>query len=162
VPQRTPRVPDAGDLPGDAGSSASRAPSLVGVGLILAAAWILLVGLGKAVVRRLRYLSRDPRQLATASRRELEDFLRDQGADVPQNATLAALQRAVHEELGLDARLFATAAARARFGPPDGGPPEASRARHEARRLIRAARNELSVWARFRGLVSLRSLRASV
>jgi protein-glutamine gamma-glutamyltransferase len=162
APQRTPRVPDAGDLPGDVGSDASRAPSLVGVGLILAAAWILLVGLGKAVVRRLRYLSRDPRQLATASRRELEDFLRDQGADVPQNATLAALQRAVHEELGLDARLFAAAAARARFGPPDGGPPEASRARHEVRRLIRSARNELSVWARFRGLVSLRSLRASV
>ncbi|MGH3127546.1 MAG: transglutaminase-like domain-containing protein, partial [Gaiellaceae bacterium] len=160
TPERTPRLPDAGDLPGDVGSSdPSAAPSLVGVGLVLAAAWILLLGLGKAAVRRARYLSRDPRQLATASRRELEDFLRDQGADVPQNATLAALQRAVHEELGLDARLFATAAARARFGPPGTGATEASRARHEARRLIRAARSELSVWARARGLVSLRSLR---
>ncbi len=160
--ERTPRPPDAGDLPADVGASdPSPAPSLVGVGLVLAAAWILLLGLGKAAVRRARYLSRDPRQLATASRRELEDFLRDQGADVPPNATLAALQRAVHEELGLDARLFATAAARARFGPPGTGATEASRARHEARRLIRAARRELSVWARARGLVSLRSVRTA-
>ena len=161
TPERTPRVPDAGDLADAGGSDAGRAPSLVGVGLVLAAAWILLVGLGKATRRRLRYLSRDPRRLATASRRELEDFLRDQGADVPQNATLAMLQRAVHDELGLDAGLFATAAARARFGPPGTGEPDASRARHEAKRLIRTARNELSVWARFRGLVSLRSLRTA-
>ena len=163
TPERTPRLPDAGDLPGDVGSSdSSAAPSLVGVGLVLAAAWILLLGLGKAAMRRARYLSRDPRQLATASRRELEDFLRDQGADVPQTtATLATLQRAVNDELGLDARQFATAAARARFGPPDMGATEASRARGEARRIIRAARSELSVWARARGLVSLRSLRTA-
>jgi transglutaminase-like putative cysteine protease len=160
--ERTPRPPDAGDLPGDVGSSdASAAPSLVGIGLVLAAAWVLLLGLGKAAMRRARYLSRDPRQLATASRRELEDFLRDQGADVPQTATLATLQRAVNEELGLDARQFATAAARARFGPPAMGATEASRARDEARRIIRAARSELSVWARARGLVSLRSLRTA-
>jgi hypothetical protein len=159
---RQPRVPDAGDLPGDVGSSdGSRAPSLVGVGLVLTAAWIFLLGLGKATVRRLRYLSRDPRRLATASRRELEDFLRDQGADVPLSATLDTLQRAVHRELGLDARVFVAAAGRARFGPPGTGDPDASRARHEARRLIRAARRELSLWARFRGLVSLRSLRTA-
>ena len=158
---RQPRPVDAGDLPGDLTSSASRAPSLLGVGLILAAMWILALGLGKAVRRRARYLSRDPRRLATASRRELEDFLRDQGADVPQNATLESLQHAVHQELGLDARRFAVAAGRARFGPPGSGDPDASAARREARRLIRAARNELSVWARFRGLVSLRSLRTA-
>jgi transglutaminase-like putative cysteine protease len=162
TPERTPRVPDAGDLPGEAGASdASRAPSLAAVGLVLAAAWTLLLGLGKAAVRRARYLSRDPRRLATASRRELEDFLRDQGAEVPANATLATLQRAVYEELGLDARRFATAAARARFGPPGAGDPDASTARREVRRLLRAARNDLSVWARFRGLVSLRSLRTA-
>jgi transglutaminase-like putative cysteine protease len=159
---RDPRPPDAGDLPEELGSSsASRAPSLVGVGLVFAAAWIVVLGLGKATIRRLRYLSNDPRQLATASRRELEDFLRDQGADVPQNATLDALRRAVHQELGLDARRFADAAGRARFGPPDSADPDASTARREVRRLIRAARNDLSVWARFRGLVSLRSLRTA-
>jgi transglutaminase-like putative cysteine protease len=158
---RQPRLPDAGDLPGDLTSTASRAPSLLGVGLVLAAAWILVLGLGKAALRRARYLSRDPRRLATASRRELEDFLRDQAADVPQNATLDSLQRAVHQELGLDARHFAVAAGRARFGPPGSGAPDASSARREVRRLIRAARRELSIWARFRGLVSLRSLRTA-
>jgi hypothetical protein len=160
--ERTSRVPDAGDLPGETLSvDSSSAPSLVGVGLLLAAAWVLVLGLGKAAVRRARYLSRDPRRLATASRRELEDFLRDQGADVPRNATLATLKRAVHDELGLDARLFADAAARARFGPPDPGEPDASAPRREVRRLLRAARRDLSVWARFRGLVSLRSLRTA-
>jgi transglutaminase-like putative cysteine protease len=158
---RRPRVPDAGDLPGDLSSSASRAPSLLGVGLVLAAAWILALGLGKAALRRARYLSRDPRRLATASRRELEDFLRDQGADVPQNATLESVQRAVRQELGLDARRFAVAAARARFGRPGSADPDASVARREVRRLIHTARRELSIWARFRGLVSLRSLRSA-
>ena len=159
--QRDPRLPDAGDLPGEVGSDTSSAPSLVGVGLVLAAAWILVLGLAKAAVRRARYFSRDPRRLATASRRELEDFLRDQGAAVPQNATLAALQQAVHQELGLDARPFTRAAAQARFGPPGASDPDGSTARREARRLIGAARRELSVWARFRGLVSLRSLRTA-
>ncbi len=162
TPALPPRVPDAGDLPETTGASGSRqAPSLVGVGLVLAALWIVLLGVGKALVRRARYLSRDPRRLATASRRELEDFLRDQGADVPPNATLVALQRAVHDELGLDGRAFAAAAARARFGPPTSLGQGAASPRREVRRLIRAARRELSLWARFRGLVSLRSLRSA-
>ena len=162
IPDTPPRVPDAGDLPGTTGaSSSSQAPSLVGVGLVLAALWVVLLGLGKTVVRRARYFSRDPRQLATASRRELEDFLRDQGADVPPNATLVMLQQAVHDELGLDGRAFAIATARARFGPPASVEQGATSARQEVRRLIAAARRELSIWARFRGLVSLRSLRST-
>jgi hypothetical protein len=162
TPTTPPRIPDAADLPGTTGSADSRrAPSLVAVGLVLAALWVVFLGAGKAIVRRARYLSRDPRRLATASRRELEDFLRDQGVDVPSNATLALLQRAVDVELGLDGRPFATAAARARFGPPEIRSPGATVARKEARRLIRTARRELSLWARFRGLVSLRSLRAA-
>ena len=160
-PALPPRVPDAGDLPGTTGaSSPGQAPSLVAVGLVLAALWIVLLGVGKALIRRARYLSRDPRRLATASRRELEDFLCDQGVDVPSNATLVGLQRAVHDELGLDGRAFAAVVARARFGPPTLGRGGAS-PRREVRRLIRAARRELSLWARFRGLVSLRSLRSA-
>jgi hypothetical protein len=152
---------DAGDIPGDVPRASDRAPSLVAIGLLLASAWVLLVGLGKSVVRRSRYLTRDPRRVATASRRELEGFLRDQGAEVSPNATLVELQRAVHRELGLDGRAFAIAAARARFGRPEGVEQGASAARSELRRLIRAARRELSLWARFRGFVSLRSLRSS-
>ena len=158
----TPAPTRAPDLPGPAdASTTTQAPSLVGVGLVLAALWVVLLGVGKALVRRARYLSRDPRRLATASRRELEDFLRDQGIDVPPTATLVTLQRTVYAELGLDARAFAAAASRARFGPPTAIEPGAASPRREVRRLIGAARRDLSLWARFRGLVSLRSLRSA-
>ena len=156
------REPDASDIPGDIPVGVeARAPSIVGLALLLAASWIVLVGAGKALVRRVRYLSRDPRKVASASRQELEEFLRDQGAEIPANGGLVALQDAVHLELGLDGRPFASAAARARFGPPATLEDGASAARKEARRLIRAARRDLSLWARFRGLVSLRSVRAA-
>ena len=158
---RDPRVPDAGDLPGDVPRASDRAPSLLAIALLLASVWVVVVGFGKAVVRRARYLSRDPRRIATASRRELEGFLRDQGADVPRNATLVELQRAVHIELGLDGAPYAIAAARARFGPPDTVQQGADVARRELRRLIATSRRELSFWARFRGFVSLRSLRST-
>ncbi|HUG65428.1 MAG TPA: transglutaminaseTgpA domain-containing protein [Gaiellaceae bacterium] len=157
---RSLREPDAGDLQGGvSGAVDDRAPSIVAIALLLGALWIGVVGVGKAAVRRGRYLSRDPRRVATASRLELEEFLRDQGADVPANAGLVALQRAVHDELGLDGRPYAIAAARARFGPPSAVEHGAATARSEVRRLIGAARRELTLWARFRGLVSLRSLR---
>jgi protein-glutamine gamma-glutamyltransferase len=150
------------DLPRDLpGASSDRAPSLVAIALLLASVWIVFVGLGKKAVRRVRYVTRDPRRIATASRRELEGFLRDQGVEVPANATLVELQRAVHTELGLDGRAFAIAAARARFGPPDTIHQGAVAARRELRALIRAARRELSLWARFRGFISLRSVRAA-
>ncbi len=159
---RPVREPDAGDLPGGVpGAVDERAPSIVAVALVLFALWVVVVGAGKALLRRSRYLSSDPRSVATASRRELEEFLRDQGVDVPPNAGLATLQTTVHDELGLDGRAFATAVARARYGPPGASEREGGQAaRTELRRLIRAARGELSLWARFRGLVSLRSLRA--
>ena len=41
---------------------------------LLGALWVVVVGGGKAVVRRLRRLTRDPRRAAAASRRELEAF----------------------------------------------------------------------------------------
>jgi hypothetical protein len=155
------RTPDVSDLLGPTSTSESRAPSLVAIALVLAALWVAVVGIGKTLVRRARYLSRNPRRVATASRRELEGFLRDQGVDVPRNATLVTLQHAVYRELGLDGRPFAIAAARARFGPPGSVDQGAASARTELRRLLRAARHELSLWARFRGFVSLRSLRSA-
>ncbi len=72
---------------------------------------------------------------------------------------LSDLRRAVGEELGLDGRSFAEAAGRARFGPPDAARRDADVARQEVRALLRRMRSELSVWARLRGFVSLRSLR---
>ncbi|HEX4746859.1 MAG TPA: transglutaminaseTgpA domain-containing protein [Gaiellaceae bacterium] len=158
TPSRTPDTSDLGEATGSA--ERSPAPSIVAVGLVVGAAWIVLLGLGKAAFRRARYLSRDPRRLATASRRELEDFMRDQGVDVPVNATLEVLRKTLHDEFALDGRAFARAAASGRFGPPGILERNAANARREVRRLLEAARSELSLWARFRGLVSLRSLRA--
>ncbi len=156
TPPRGPDIPLDG-----AAASSDRGVSLLAVLLGLGALWVALVGLGKAVLRRSRQLTRDPRRAATASRRELQAFLRDQGIAVPPSATLDSLQNAVREELGVDGRRFAQAAARARFGSPDEAWHSASAARQELRALLKRVRDELSLWARFRGFVSLRSLRGS-
>lgn len=152
---------DSSDLQGDPSRADDRRRSFFGIVFGVGAIWVLLVGVGKAVVRRARHLTRDPRRSATASRRELEAFLRDQGIAIPPSATLDGLQGAMHQELGLDGRPFAEAAARARFGPPDGAQRGASAARKELRALLKRVRYELSLWARVRGFVSLRSLRSS-
>jgi hypothetical protein len=144
------------------GGGSDRQPSLVGVVLGLGTLYLLVVGLVKEARRRARYLTRDPRRLATASRRELESFLRDQGVAVPPSATLEDLRHAVGRELGLDVRRFVDAASRARFGPPQDARMRAQVARRELRALLKRARVELSLWDRVRGFVSLRSLRGSV
>ena len=159
APRRT-RLPDTSDLLPTTTVSERRAPQLLLVFLVLLAAWAVLVGLGKVAARRLGYLSRDPRRVATATRRELEGFLRDQGADVPASATLADLQRAMRDEFGLDGRGFTAAVSRARYGPPGTAEHGTSAARRELRSLLRAARGELSLQARVRGFVSLRSIRS--
>ncbi len=150
------------DIPGDLPvqpAPQGGSPSVFGIALLAGAAWVLAVGIGKAIYRRLRWRSRDPRRVATASRRELEAFLRDQGIAVPASATLDDLCRTVENELGLDCGTFADAASRARFGPPSDSNLGALAVRQELRSLLRRLRLELSVWARFRGFVSLRSLR---
>jgi protein-glutamine gamma-glutamyltransferase len=147
-----------GDLPADT-APRGESPSLLGIALLLAAAWVLAVGIGKALYRRLRCRSKDPRRVATASRRQLEAFLRDQGIAIPASATLDDLCRTVEIELGLDCGTFAAAAARARFGPPSDSNVGVLAVRQELRSLLRRVRMELSVWARFRGFASLRSVR---
>ncbi|MGH3065648.1 MAG: transglutaminaseTgpA domain-containing protein [Gaiellaceae bacterium] len=161
LPTRDRPLPDSADLGSSTGVEGPP-PSLFAIALLLGALWALGVGIGKSGIRRARYATRDPRRSATASRRELEGFLRDQGVAIAPGTTLQALQRAVHEELGLDGRPFTNAAGRARFGPPGQAQAGASRARKELRSLLRSARRELSVWARARGFVSLRSLRGGV
>lgn len=151
--------PDLADRVGARAATAERGPSLFAFAFGVGALWALAVGLGKAFFRRARYLTRDPRRAATASRRELEAFLRDQGIDIPLCATLDDLRRAVRDELGLDGRSFAEAAAHARFGPPADSRRGARAARRELRALLGRMRAQLSLWARFRGFVSLRSLR---
>jgi protein-glutamine gamma-glutamyltransferase len=152
-------VPDSADILRGQTNAESRGRSFFAVAIGLGALWVTLVGLGKALLRRVRYLTRDPRRAATASRRELEDYLRDQRIALPPCATLDDLQRAVYEELGVDARLYADVAARGRFGRPGDVEQGAQNARTELRAVLRRARDQLSLWARFRGFVSLRSFR---
>ncbi len=128
------------------------------LGLILAAA--AAIGLAKLLWRRSRYLTRDPRQIAGAARRELADFLVDQGLTVSPSATPEELHALVRQELGVDARAFATAVAQARYGPPNRSEAAAATARRELRSLLRVIRRSLGRLQRLRGYVALRSLRA--
>jgi uncharacterized membrane protein len=129
--------------------------------------WLLLIvvaaGAGvagaKLVRRRLRYVTRDPRRLAGAARRELADFLADQRITVGASATPDELHRLVRAEFGADGSAFAGALAAARFGPPADSAAAAARARRELRRLLRQLRHGLGRPARLRGLLTLSSLR---
>jgi transglutaminase-like putative cysteine protease len=132
------------------------------------ALWLLLllvvvaaaaIGAIKLVRRRLRYLTRDPRRLASAARHELVDFLADQGIAVAPSATPDDLHELVRTEFGMDARSFAQALAAARFGPAGKSAAAATAARRELRSLLRLLRHRLGRSARLRGLVALKSLR---
>jgi transglutaminase-like putative cysteine protease len=151
--------PSRGTIEVGSPSRRGERPSVAVLALVLAGGWAAAIGLGKAGLRRLRYLTRDPRRVAAASRRELESFLRDQGVPVHARWTLQDLRRAAAEELGVDGAAFAEAAGRGRFGTPREAARSARRARREVQMLLRRARRELSFWARLRGFVSLRSLR---
>ncbi len=110
--------------------------------------------------RRLRYLARDPRSVATACRRELEELAADQGVRVPAAATPAEVAALLRAELGVEGGPLARAITAARFSPPADAGSAAVRARREIAALRRELRSRLSLRARVRGLVSLRSLRA--
>ncbi len=156
------RGEEAGDLLADQATGIGRSgerPSILSIAAAVAVFGALAIGMAKWLRRRFRYLARDPRSVAGATRRELEAFLRDQGVTVHQSATLDDLRGAVAAEVGLDASSYVAAAARGRFGPPEDVAAAARRARTELRTLLGHVRDELSLWARFRGFVSLRSIR---
>jgi hypothetical protein len=117
------------------------------------------IGAAKVARRRARYLTRDPRRIAAAARRELADYLADQRLAVSASATPEDLRELMRVELGLDGRSFTEAVAQARFGPPSTSVAAAARARSELRALLRVIRRSLGRPERLRGLVGLRSLR---
>ncbi|MEO5577340.1 MAG: transglutaminaseTgpA domain-containing protein, partial [Gaiellaceae bacterium] len=139
--------------------TADEAPSTLWLLLLLVVAAGAAIGAIKLVRRRLRYLTRDPRRLAAAARRELADFLADQGIAVGGSTTPGELRELLRGELGADGRPFAQALAEARFGPPATSAAAAGRARRELRKLLRVLRHRLGRTARLRGLVALKSLR---
>jgi protein-glutamine gamma-glutamyltransferase len=158
--RRTPR--SAADVP-VAGlhtppAPEERKPSLLLFLFGLAGGIAVVIVLLKEIRRRMRYVTRDPRRIASACARELADFLHDQRFPASRGATLHELGASIEEQLGVDASEFARAAAAARYGPAGDAPAAASRARHELRELKRKLRRSLFVLDRARGLVSVRSL----
>jgi hypothetical protein len=135
--------------------------------LILGLVLLGVAGLGagvvglKAVRRRARYHSRDPRAVAAACRRELSEILLDQRVDVPRSATLMELGELLDSELEVGADVFVDAASGARFAEPGVADEAAVRARAEARELRRVLRRRLSAFERLSGALSLRSLRSA-
>jgi transglutaminase-like putative cysteine protease len=136
------------------GAGASLLRLLVMIALVLLAGIVL----AKLVLRQSRFLTKDPRRLATACRRDLADFLADQRVALPASATPAEVGAAVELEYPVDAQRFVDALTMARFGPEQGAAAHAGTARRELRRLEREIRRQLGMVERVLGLVSLRSL----
>ena len=161
------RPPAAGgvDLPAGAsgGSNSAQSGRSAAVGLAFLAGLVLVAAIAAAkwTRRRLRYLTRDPRRVAAACRREVEELAADQGLRVPAAATPVEVAALLRGELGVDGSSLARAITAARFAAPaDAGcsrGPCAAGGGGAAARL----RSRLSLRARVRGLVSLRSLRPS-
>jgi transglutaminase-like putative cysteine protease len=141
---------------GDGGGGAGT--GIVTLLLVVALAAALLLMVAKLARRAGRFLTRDPRGVAGACRRDLAGFIADQGVLVPDSATPAELGGIVERQFGVDARRFVEALTLARFGPPEVAGPAAGGARRELRRIRKVLRARLSVPRRARGLLSLRSL----
>ena len=133
------------------------AGGLVALGVALLA---LLFVLAKLALRRSRFFTNDPRLLASACRRELVDFLLDQGIDVPRNLAPRELGRLLRRRVGIDASDFAEALGLARFGPEASAPAAAREARRELRSVRRGLRRTFPIGRRARGLFSFRSVLA--
>src|SRR5262245_13383140 len=75
--------------------------------LLIGLAWaVVVLTLAKLAHRGLRFVTRDPRRLAGACRKELRDFLLDQGLEVPASATLRELAQLVEKEFRVEASAF--------------------------------------------------------
>ena len=135
-----------------------RAPSLLLFLFLLASGVLALIVLLKQGRRQLRYLTRNPRRLASACTRELAEFLHDQRVPASRAETLQEISDAIAERFSVDAGEFARVTTIARFGPPTDAGEAARRARIELHDLKRRLRRGLFVLDRARGLVSVRSL----
>jgi hypothetical protein len=159
-PRTSPDVPELGTAQGAAAQTTHHHHDWGILRLLLfgIAGAVVLLALTKTLLRGSRFLTRDPRRLAGACRKELRDFLLDQGVDVPASATLRELAALVESEFRVEAGAFGLHATAARFAPPAGAR-EAGRAmRRDLRAVRRGLRRALSRSERLRGLLSLRSL----
>ncbi|MEK6274032.1 MAG: transglutaminaseTgpA domain-containing protein [Actinomycetota bacterium] len=148
----TPDRGGAGSANG--GGGLGIAPLLILAGLVA----VFLFVLAKVALRRSRFLTDDPREIAAACRQEVVDFLRDQRIDVPRSIGPRELGGLLSKKVGVEAGAFATALGLARFGPESSAPSAARHARRELRVVRRRLRRELPLGRRVRGAFSVRSL----
>jgi transglutaminase-like putative cysteine protease len=141
---------------GPGGSSVDR--SLLALLTLVLAGGALAILLAKAVRRRARFATRDPRRIAAACRADLVGFLRDHGTEPPSSATATELGELLEGEFAVDAGAYVESLTLARFGPLSGAPVAARRARRELGRLRRDMWRQLSWGRRIRTALSLRSL----
>jgi protein-glutamine gamma-glutamyltransferase len=132
--------------------------SLLVLLLVLSAAVLSGLWTFKAVRRRSRYLTSDPRRVAGAVRLELVDYLLDQRLPMSPSATPAEVGDELERTLGIAGYRFADALAEARYGPEAHAGAAAARARNELRVIRRALRRRLGAGEKLRGLLSFRSL----
>jgi protein-glutamine gamma-glutamyltransferase len=148
--------PSLGGAEGSGGSAIDT--SLIALLALVAACAAGAIALLKLCVRRLRFVSSDPRRTASACRLDLVGFLRDQGTDPPASATVSELGGLVEHEFAVDADPYVRSVSVARFGPLGEAPAAAKSARRELRRLRRQMWGQLSWGRRIRTAFSLRSL----
>lgn len=137
-----------------------RGASLLKLLFIVAAAAAAGIALVKRGVRARRAATRDPRRLAMASRREVLDFLLDQGVEVPRSATPRELSAQLKRLFAVDGDAFAAALAAARYAPPRESRTASRLLRRELRGVLQGLRASIGVPRRLRGAVSLKSLAA--
>jgi hypothetical protein len=125
------------------------------------AALVLILVSAKLLFRRSRFLTADPRAIATACRRELVGYLLDVGITIPRNLGVAELGEVVRERTGVDSGRLVRHMGEARFGPPAASAEAARAAKSELRTVRRGLRRAIPFGRRARGLFSVRSLLAS-
>jgi transglutaminase-like putative cysteine protease len=159
-PRTSPDVPELGATQSVGPNAAhhSRDWGILRLLLVALAGAIVVLTLAKLAHRGLRFATRDPRRLAGACRKELRDFLLDQGLEIPASATLRELAQLVEKEYRVEASAFGLHATAARFGPRRGAGEAARAMRRDLRAVRRGLRRELTRGERLRGLLSLRSL----
>jgi transglutaminase-like putative cysteine protease len=159
APVSSRKKPVAGAGTGHTGGSRSAGgPGAVAFLLLGGAGLAVLFVLLKVGIRRLSYLTSDPRRLAAACRRDLVGFLRDQRVNIPECLGVQDLGSELGRRSGVDATELADALGRARYGPLTEASAAARAARREARSVRRGLRHALPAGHRVRGLFSVRSI----
>jgi hypothetical protein len=168
IPEVREQLDRAGGIAGREGQNTGAAgvPEAVarqGRSVLTILFFLLVIVVGSIVVakqirRGLRFATRDPRELASACRRDLAGYLADQRIEVPSSTTPTELGALTEEHFPVNAKPFVAALGAARYGPPSSARRAVANARTELRRLRKRLRSSLGMSDRVRGLVRLRSL----